>query len=633
MCGIAGFVDFNNKSDQDLLSRMTSSLQHRGPDGQGLFFKNTNDAAIGLGHRRLSIIDLSTAANQPMGYDGLQVIFNGEIYNYEEIRNVLIEKGHQFLTHSDTEVIVHSWREWGDKAIDQWHGMFAMVLYDERSNEIICIRDRAGVKPFFYYWKDDLFIFGSELKALIAHPQFKKEIEPDAVASYLQYGYVSHPYCIFRYTNKLKPGHYLRLKLNAKDINVYQYWNVYTYYNKPKLKIDLQESIVQTESILQKAFQYRMVADVPVGVFLSGGFDSTCVTALLQKNSSEKIKTFTIGTTDKKLNEAPYAKQIAAHLGTDHTEYYCTSQEALDIIPDLPHYYDEPFADSSAIPTILVSRLARQKVTVALSADAGDEVFAGYNRYDYISRYGKKIAAIPKPFRKIAVAAMESVSSEKIPYLRHKRNFHSRYDKLKNLLIDPTPAELLKNLSLTFTWKEINRLFSQSVTELPTAHTSTKLASGYKDPIAYMMAIDYETYMVDDILQKVDRATMSVSLEGREPFLDQDIIQWAAQLPSDYKYHDGEKKYILKQIVHKYVPAVIMKRPKMGFGIPIESWLANELRDLVHEYLSVQYLQEHNLFNIGEVKKIVSDFYKGRTEKYIKVWNLLMFQMWHKAWM
>ncbi len=296
MCGIAGFIDFKNRTEEIVLRKMTDSLSHRGPDGEGTYFSRTGNAFIGLGHRRLSIIDLSNAASQPMHFDGLHIIFNGEIYNYNEIRDSLIEKGHQFVTHSDTEVILHSWRQWGADSIAQWHGMFAIVLYDERSDEIICIRDRAGVKPLYYYWSEDLFIFGSELKSLLVHPFFKKEIDPNAVASFLQYGCVSHPHSIYKKTYKLQPGHYLKLKLNAKEISVTQYWNVYTYYNKPKLKIDLTEAIGETEKILQKAFQYRMVADVPVGIFLSGGYDSSCVTALLQKSSSAKIKTFTIGT-------------------------------------------------------------------------------------------------------------------------------------------------------------------------------------------------------------------------------------------------------------------------------------------------------------------------------------------------
>jgi asparagine synthase (glutamine-hydrolysing) len=407
---------------------------------------------------------------------------------------------------------------------------------------------------------------------------------------------------------------------------------VYDYYNKPKLKIDLQEAIEETEKILQESFQLRMVADVPVGVFLSGGYDSTCVTALLQKESTERLKTFTIGTTDEKLNEAKFAKEIARHLGTDHSEYYCTHEEALDIIPELPYYYDEPFADSSAIPTILVSRMARKKVTVALSADAGDEIFAGYNRYDYISRYGNKLKAIPKPLRKMAAATMEKVSSESIPFLRERHNFHSRYDKLKNLLNDPSPFELLKNLSQVFSKKDIDRLFNKTITVLDTGHSSIELKTPDYDALSYMMAVDYQTYMVDDILQKVDRATMSVSLEGREPFLDQQIIQWVAQLPSHYKYYEGQKKYILKQIVHKYIPKKMIDRPKMGFAIPVEEWLTNELKGLVRENLNEESLKAHGLFNTQEVEKIVSDFFNGRKEKHLKIWYLLMFQMWYNRW-
>jgi asparagine synthase (glutamine-hydrolysing) len=632
MCGIAGFVDFKKQTSEEILALMSCAVEHRGPDGQGTFYTNIANATIGLGHRRLSIIDLSSSANQPMHYDGLHLIFNGEIYNYEEIRNRLLERGHKFHTHSDTEVILHSWREWGAEAIHQWHGMFAIAMWDEKENEVICIRDRAGVKPLNYYWNDRLFIFGSELKSLTSHPYFKKEINRNAVASFLQYACVSYPHTIYQNTYKLPPGHLLKFNLSTQQYGVSQYWNVYDYYNKPKLTISLREAIDETEKILDRSFQYRMVSDVPVGVFLSGGYDSSCVTALLQKKSLEKIKTFTIGTSDK-LDEAPYAKQIAQHLGTDHTEYYCTPAEALDIIPELPYYYDEPFADSSAIPTILVSRLARKNVTVALSADAGDEIFAGYNRYDYLFRYGKKLSSIPSPLRRLTAAAMESISSDKIPYLRHKQNFHSRYDKLKNLLSDPSPAELLKNLNQVFTAKEIELIFNEPIFELVTSHSSTELKGGFDDPLAYMMAIDYETYMVDDILQKVDRATMSVSLEGREPFLDQDIIEWAAQLPSEYKYYKGEKKYLLKQIVHKYIPKEIMERPKMGFGIPIERWLSHELKGLVQEYLGEESLGQHGLFNIKSVQGIVSDFYNGRKEKHLKIWYLLMFQMWYRKWM
>ncbi|MCU7551303.1 asparagine synthase (glutamine-hydrolyzing) [Chitinophagaceae bacterium LB-8] len=633
MCGIAGFIDFRKSSSEELLQKMTTTLYHRGPDGEGIYFIEASQAQIGLGHRRLSIIDLSECGSQPMHFNGLHIAFNGEVYNFEEIRKELEKKGHQFHGHSDTEVIIHAYHEWGVDAIQQWKGMFAVVIYDEAKDEIIAIRDRAGVKPFYYYWQDGLFLFASELKAIVAHPGFKRELDPAAVASYLQYGYVSFPHCIYKHTNKLSAAHVLQLDLKKQVISTVKYWNVYDYYNRPKVDMSFGEAILETEKVLQKAFNYRMVADVPVGVFLSGGFDSSCVTALLQKDSTEKIKTFTIGTTDKELDEAPFAKQIAERLGTDHTEYYCTYKEALDIIPELPFYYDEPFADSSAIPTILVSRMARRKVTVALSADAGDEIFAGYNRYDYLIKYGKQLQSIPKVVRRAMAGVMENVSSESIPYFKNQNNFHSRYQKIRNLLNDPSPSEMLKNLSQVFTNEEISLLFLQPVKELPTALVSKELNPEFYDPLSYMMAVDYQTYMADDILQKVDRATMSASLEGREPFLDQSVIEWAAQLPNEFKYHGGDKKYIIKQIVYQYIPKDIMDRKKMGFAIPVQKWLNEELKDLVQEYLSERALSKHGMFSNAYVQKMVSSFFEGRTDLYLKIWYLLMFQMWFERWM
>ena len=632
MCGIAGFADFKQQSTVEHLQSMAACMAHRGPDGQGDYLAQVAKAQVGFAHARLSIIDLSHAADQPMHYEGLSIVYNGEIYNYNEIREELIALGHTFQTHSDTEVILHGWKEWGEAVIHKWRGMFAVVLLDKEKNELICIRDRSGVKPFYYSFQNDLFLFGSELKNLMAHPCFPKEIDPEAVAAFLQYGYVPAPYSIFRKTHKLLPGHILRLDLNSGKISTTQYWNIYDYYNKPKLKISLPEAIEETERILKEAFDYRMVADVPVGVFLSGGYDSTCVTALLQKGRTEKLKTFTIGTADNKLDEAPFAAEIARYLGTDHTEYYCTVKEALDIIPTLPQYYDEPFADSSAIPTILVSRLAREKVTVALSADAGDEIFAGYNRYDFVSRYGKKLASVPTPLRKLAAATMEAVSSDRIPVLKHKANFHSRYDKVKNLLADPLPGRLLKNITQVFNDAAIQKLMAPPIGLLQTAHDSTELRTDSYDVLSFMMAVDYQTYMADDILQKVDRATMSVSLEGREPFLDQNIVEFAAQLPSDYKYHNGIKKYPLRQIVHQYIPKEMMDRPKSGFAVPVKDWLLKELRPLVFDRLGEDSLS-HGLFRKEQVESLLRDFYGGRTEKYLQIWHLLMFQMWYQKWM
>ncbi|MFM2325998.1 MAG: hypothetical protein RIR31_200, partial [Bacteroidota bacterium] len=434
MCGISGFLDFNKKTGRDTLEKMNRMLAHRGPDGEGYGMYNADTATVGLGHRRLSIIDLTEGGSQPQTYQSLHITFNGEIYNYAEIKTQLEQKGHQFNSHSDTEVILHAYSEWGSAALQQFIGMFAFVIYDEANKKLFACRDRAGVKPFFYYWKDGLFLFGSELKAIVQHPAFEKEINIDAVAAYMQYAYVPTPHCIYNNTWKLKPGHFLEINVAAHTLLTHQYWNVYDAYNKPILNISLPDAITQTKKVLTSAFQYRMVSDVPVGVFLSGGYDSACVTALLQANNTEKIKTFTIGVPDAGLNEAPFAKEIAAHLGTDHTEYYCTQKEALEIVPQLPFFYDEPFADSSAIPTTLVSKIAREKVTVALSADAGDEIFAGYNRYDYITRFGKKLQNIPGFMRKSAAAVMDVVPADAIPFFNKKYLFHSRYEKIKTFL-------------------------------------------------------------------------------------------------------------------------------------------------------------------------------------------------------
>lgn len=633
MCGLTGFFDSNSHSTAELLLKMTDAVAHRGPDGQGHYFAQSQNGQIGLGHRRLSIIDLSVAANQPMHFDGLHLVFNGEIYNYSEIREELIRLGHQFKTHSDTEVILHAWRQWGESAIHQWRGMFAIALYDERSNELILIRDRPGVKPLHYYWQDGLFLFGSELKSLMAHPRFTRQLDPASLALFLQYGHVSSPHCIFKHTHKLLPGHLMRLKLNDRSLITKQYWNVYDHYNQPKLNISLPEAIRETEQILSDSFRYRMVSDVQVGVFLSGGYDSTCVTALLQKQYTDKIRTFTIGSTDNELDEAPFARQIAERLGTEHTEYYCSAKEALDIIPDLPYYYDEPFADSSAIPTILVSRLARKQVTVALSADGGDELFAGYNRYDYISRYAKKIGAIPLPIRKLIVSLMNGVSSESIPGLRSQPLFHSRYKKLKNLLNDPGTRELMKNLNQVFTAEELSPLIQVHGALPKTLYDSTEFIDPESDPISFMMAVDYQTYLPDDIMTKVDRATMSIGLEGREPFLDQNIIEWVAKLPTHYKYHEGQKKYLLKQIVHQYIPETMMERPKMGFAVPVKEWLLTELKPLVTDMLSENRLQAHGLLDPQAVEKLLNQFYAGRSEHYLRIWYLLMFQMWYNRWM
>ena len=633
MCGIAGFIDFHKKSTELNIQSMINPLNHRGPDGEGTSLLQSTNAIIGFGHKRLSIIDLTKTGRQPMSFSHLHITYNGEIYNYQEIKKELIELGHYFNGESDTEMILHAYAEWGIKSVKKFIGMFAIVLFDKKAQEVIFIRDRAGVKPLFYYQKNDLFLFSSELKSFHEHPEFEKKLDLNAVAAFMQYGNVPTPHCIFKNCAKVKPGHYLKIDLETKSKKEVQYWNVYDFYNKPKLKISFEEAKIQTKKLLKSAFNYRMVADVPVGVFLSGGYDSTTVTSLIQEDSTSKLKTFTIGVPDIGLNEAPYARDIAKHLGTDHTEINCSEEEAINMVKDLAFFYDEPFADSSAIPTTLVSKAARKDVTVALSADGGDEIFGGYNRYDYMHRYGKTLNSIPKFVRKPFVGLMNNISSENIPVLKNKYNFHNRYEKLKAVLSDPSEKEIMLSLSQQFTDQQMKNVMKVDFEVLPTMFQSKELLEDFKSPLSYMMAVDFQTYMLDDILQKVDRATMTNSLEGREPMLDHRILEFAAQLPDEYKYQNGVKKRILREITHDYIPKKLLDRPKMGFAIPIAKWLKNELREYLEEYLCEEKIDKQGIFNWAFIKKLKADFYSGRKEYDSKLWYFLMFQMWHERWM
>jgi asparagine synthase (glutamine-hydrolysing) len=638
MCGIVGFLDFNKCATRDDLLAMKKTLKHRGPDGEGVMVSEEENYVFGLGHQRLSIIDLSDFGHQPMVYENLSISFNGEIYNYKEIKLSLLDLGHKFQGDSDTEVILHAFQQWGISCIHKFIGMFAFVIYDTQKKEVFCVRDRAGIKPFFYYFQDGLFLFASELKAFHQLDSFKKVLNEDALSLFLQVGNIPAPHTIYANCFKLSPGNYLQLNTESKENFVKsmvsrEYWNVYDSYNKPKLKVSFQEAKFKTQEILSSACAYRMVADVPVGIFLSGGYDSTAVTAILQKSSPQPLKTFTISVPDIGLNEADEAAKIAEFIGTDHTEIHCGVKEAIDKIPDLAYYYDEPFADSSAIPTMLVSEAARKSVTVALSADGGDEVFAGYNRYDYMMKYQRKFSATPKFMRELMSNLMDKIPAEKLPVLRHKYNFHQRYEKLKMLLKDPSEKNFMLSLSKQFTEEDLDLILRKKNKLILTAYQSTELLKEFSTPLSFMLAIDYQTYLPDDILQKVDRATMHVGLEGREPLLDHRLIEYVAQLPDEFKYHKGKKKFLLKEIVHDLVPKDLMDRPKKGFGIPIASWMQNEIAFLLDEYLNEHDIQHQGLFNWEPIKQIVAAFKSGKLEYTNKVWYLLVFQMWYKKWM
>jgi asparagine synthase (glutamine-hydrolysing) len=608
---------------------MTTTLDHRGPDDSGTEFYQDDIAAIGFGHTRLSIIDLSTSGHQPMTYKNLSIIFNGEIYNYQEIKKELAERNHQFKSTSDTEVILHAFKEWGPECVEKFIGMFVFVIYDAEQKKVTIFRDRAGVKPLYYYLERELFLFGSEMKALMKHPSFMKKIDRRALKSYFDFGYIPAPFCIFENTHKLEPGSYLVYDLNEKSINTIPFWNAIDYYQQPKLKIEYQEAKEELHALLKSAFKYRMIADVPVGVFLSGGYDSTAVAAVLQSSIGTKLKTFTIGFEEGN-NEAPFAKNTAEYLGTDHHEYTCTTKEAQEIIPFLPYHFDEPFADSSAIPTMLVSRFAREHVPVALSADARDELFVGYNSYSDLQQKLKWMNSIPDMLKPSSAALVRGISSlvpRSQPALKHKLDGLSKSlnrDKFQQV------ADLFRlTNSLPQTYS--NCLFNGNSGGYKTKFDINTM--GFQNPSEIVLAVDYQSYLQNDILTKVDRATMSVSLEGRDPLVDHRLLEFAARLPFKYKYDGISTKRILKDIVHDYIPRELMDRPKTGFSLPIYSWLRGDLSYLIDDYLNERKLGVTGLFNIPFLLEQIELFKLNKLHYSPFIWKLLMFQMWYKKWM
>lgn len=628
MCGISGFIDYNGKQSEASLLKMVKTLHHRGPDDTGHDFTYIEQCTIGLAHARLSIIDLSPAGHQPMLLEQLKIVFNGEIYNFQEVKVELENLGHYFNSSSDTEVILHAFQQWGKECVHRFIGMFAICLLDLKANKITFIRDRAGVKPLYYSWNDGLFLFASELKAFHVIPEFKRDIDASSLLSYFEYGYVPAPFSIFKNCFKLKAGHWLEFDLSTREFEEGCYWDVEKFYTQPKFKGNYKEAQDELKGILVSACNYRMVADVPVGVFLSGGYDSTGVTAILQKDRTEKLKTFTIGFEEGN-NEAPYAKEIAEYLGTNHTEYLCTIKEGQDIISELPFFYDEPFADSSAIPTTLVSRIAKIDVTVALSADGGDEIFCGYNVYHGLKNHLGTLSKIPGAFKTISREIAKMTGS--LPQLNDRLRSHLL--AIGNSLNKEVWTEsvdlfrIIQGLPLIYS-NQISNENSKIHSNSYHVHNKKILSS-----LEHAMAKDFKMYLQDDILSKVDRATMSVSLEGREPLLDQRIIEFAAQLPIEFKYNGHQSKRIFKDIVHDYIPEEMLDRPKAGFSLPIYSWLRKDLSYLVDEYLSEAALAQSGMLNVAFNKQQVNQFRTGKIYFSVYIWRLLMFQMWFFYWL
>lgn len=633
MCRIAGI--FSAKVQNANLSvigkKMRDVLSYGGPDDAGEYISNS----LYLGHRRLSIIDVSDAGHQPMMFKDWVIVFNGEIYNYEQITKELQEKGYTFNTHSDTEVILKAFDCWSYSSVDKFRGMFAFALWNVKTKKLLLCRDRVGVKPLYWYLKDNSFLFASELKSFHQFPTFDKEINDEAVSLYLQKGYIPSPYSIYKYSKKLIPGSFLEVDENL-NIKTWKYWNVNDIKVDENISLTDKEIISKAEGLIKESCDLRMVADVPVGVFLSGGIDSSLVTALLQKDSKERIKTFTIGFEDKDFDESSHAKKVADYLGTDHQELICTENDFLRVIDLLPEMYDEPFGDSSAIPTFLVSEMAKKQVTVALSADGGDEVFAGYDRYQLTKNVFGKLKYCPLSIREKVAKKLVKLNPKSIENIsgfflkKPLKGLEWRIPKIANVLsanslfnfYDRSSSNVPLNLLHSF--HEVNPTYLQGES-LSTAKNTFYSSIG---------KIDVVNYMEGDILTKVDRATMSVALEGREPLLDHKIIEFGLSLPDQYKVRNGKGKWVLRELLYQHIPKELIDRPKQGFAIPVKDWLQHNLKSFMDELLEDKEFLKLFKFNQNELKRIVYSFYGNKIliNPYL-MWSLYSLYRWYLKWM
>lgn len=656
MCGFAGFLDPSRSrgTDQlyDVAKIMADTLAHRGPDDGGAWVDET--AGIALSHRRLSIIDLSPEGHQPMpSASGRYVIvYNGEVYNFTELRHELDRiaffQGKQSCVwrgHSDTEVMLAAIETWGlEAALRRFVGMFAFALWDRQERRLHLVRDRLGIKPVYYGWVGGCFLFGSELKALKVFPGFDLPINRGALALMMRHNYVPAPHSIYQGIHKLLPGHVLTLAVDGRNKapTISTWWSakeVAETATKNPFSGSIEEAVEQLDILLRKAVRIRMVADVPLGAFLSGGYDSSTVVALMQAQSNRPIKTFSIGFNEEEYNEARHAKAVATYLGTEHTELYVTPEEAMAVIPRLPTLYDEPFSDASQIPTFLVSQLAREHVTVCLSGDGGDELFSGYNRYVWGQRIWDKIGWLPTRLRSTLARLITSVSTQGwdrvftqltpvLPRSLRVRLPGDKLHKLAEILAVESPNALY--CQLVSHWKNPSVLVRGGKEPLTALNDPTRQAS-LADFTLRMMFTDLISYLPDDILTKLDRASMGVSLEARVPLLDHRIVEFAWRLPLNMKLHNGEGKWILRQVLYKYVPQKLIDRPKMGFGVPIEHWLRGPLRDWGEALLNEQRLRNEGLLDPVPIRKMWDEHISGRRRWHYYLWDVLMFQAWLEA--
>ena len=637
MCRIAGFWSLGEKRyDDSVITQMGNLLAHGGPDDAGVY--TDADNGIYLAFRRLSIIDLSAAGHQPMRWNGYTILFNGELYNYNEVRNELLAKGYEFNGHSDTEVLLKAFHEWGTNCINKFIGMFAFAIWNSSNKKLYLCRDRVGVKPLYFYEHAGFIAFSSELRSIIKHPDFKGTINHTSTAYYLRYGYIPSPSSIFNEVQKLQPGHWMIIDNTGVKEKIC-YWNAIDKFNTGTQKhiTDEKEFLNECEALLTDACKLRMVADVPVGMFLSGGIDSSLVTALLQKTSATKLQTFTIGFEDKEFDESVHAKKVAEHLGTDHTEYICTENDFLDGVRLVPEHFDEPFGDSSCIPAFLVSQLARKSVKVALSADGGDEVFTGYVKYIYAKEKFNQLKKIPQSLRAFTGTALQnslvrnSISVVNKAIGTPVKYIDSRINKFAEAITANSEVEFL-SVSSAFGKKDV-----LSALGVQNDATYFKEAINIKQSGSHIYSAftlcDINAYLEGDILTKVDRASMHTALEAREPLLDHRIIEMMLGVPDEYKIRNGQTKWVLRSILNKYLPEPLYNRPKQGFALPVNKWLREHFAEDLKEMANDNQFAECFRLNQATLKKIIQEYiFAGKDENHHLIWFLYMLHSWYKKW-
>ena len=646
MCGINGFYSKTLSTFNNVITHMNSAISHRGPDTDGVWCDK--GTGVVLGHQRLSIIDLSRNGHQPMQSHSERFIitYNGEIYNHLEIRNELEKSDYHINWRgtSDTETLLQAIEFWGiEITLQKIVGMFAFAVWDKKNRNLTLARDRMGEKPIYFGWQgkgdNKVFLFGSELKGLKVHPLFEREISRDVVALQLRHNCIPAPYSIYKNIYKLLPAHFLQL--TDKDLKEGLLPNSKPYWSLNEVAISGTSNLLpnnisnirgELENILKKTVKQQMISDVPLGAFLSGGIDSSTIVALMQSQSTQPIKTFTIGFHEQSYNEARYAKDVAKHLGTDHTEFYVSDKQALEVIPKLSNIYDEPFSDSSQIPTFLVSQLAKRNVKVSLSGDGGDELFCGYNRYTMSKNWWNKVAMIPLPLRNFLSDRITSISPNswnKLLKIFLRSNYLGNLGDLMYKFSRVLRCETLDNAYL----KLISHFDNPTEIVLNSRKKETRL-SNYNSELEQfdnqqkMMIFDALTYLPDDILVKVDRASMANSLEIRTPFLDHRVVEYSWKIPQSLKLKDGHGKWILRQILNNYLPKKIIERPKMGFGVPIDNWLRGELRDWAESLLNETRLKNEGYFDHNYIKKIWNEHLFEKKNWQHQLWDILMFQSW-----